>query len=301
MKRDKAALIMLFIWSIVTLIWWGIAFYPSPDSLAWLQLAREVCFGVADTGLPDTYGWIMLIMAPLAFLSVLIVGWKKELILGLKTLHTTRVGILLIPILLSLVYLEYTWVNNKLRYAEELENIGKINTNSNFPKDYYKSNKSIIDFELIDQNGNIISISDFKGKTVMLTFAFAHCQTVCPLLVTRAIDALKSLNDPNVKLLIITLDPWRDTPRSLPFLADKWKLPDSAYVLSGKIDKVNAVIKSFGVPTKRNENDGDIQHPAVTYIINKNNKISYILNKASTKWLKQAVKRIQTESVVVNK
>lgn len=299
--KNRTALIMLFVWSIVTLVWWGIAFYPSPNSLAWLQVAREVCFGVTDTGLPQTYGWIMLIMAPIACLSVLIVGWKNDIILSLKNLHSSKVSLIILPVIFSLIFLEYTWVRDKLNYAQELKNINNISTNSNFPKDYYKSDKTTKDFELIDQSGNLISLSGFKGKTVMLTFAFAHCQTVCPLLVTRAVDALKALNDPNVKLLIITLDPWRDTPGSLPFLAEKWMLPDSAYVLSGEIEKVNAVIESFGVPTNRSQKDGDIQHPAVTFIINKNNKISYILNKASTKWLKQAVKRIQTETIVVNK
>ncbi|MCH2535546.1 MAG: SCO family protein, partial [Bdellovibrionales bacterium] len=149
-----------------------------------------------------------------------------------------------------------------------------------------------------DQHGETLSLDKFKGQVKILTFAFAHCQTVCPLLVTKALQASKSFKNKTVPVLIITLDPWRDTPKSLPFLAKKWNLPDSAHVLSGEIKTVNKVIESFGVPTKRNEKDGDIQHPEVSFIIDQNNKIAFILNKAPTKWLIQAVKRVQAEIVV---
>lgn len=294
--KSKASLLMLLAWSIVTLIWWGIAFYPSPNSANWIQVARDVCFGVADNGLPQTYGWIMLVMAPLACLSVIVACWKNDLIQSFKQLHKSKLGLIAVPLILSFVLIEYTWVQEKLDYAKELKNIGKINTMSDFPDDYYQANKEVKDFKLIDQNGEQVSLRDFSGEIKILTFAFAHCQTVCPLLVTRALDAIKELD--NVKLLIITLDPWRDTPRALPFLAKKWRLPSQAHVLSGEVNVVNDVIKSFGVPTKRSDKNGDIEHPAVTYIINGDNKISYILNNASTKWLKQAVQRIKTETVV---
>jgi cytochrome oxidase Cu insertion factor (SCO1/SenC/PrrC family) len=37
------------------------------------------------------------------------------------------------------------------------------------------------DFRLMDQHGDLVSLSDFKGKVVVLTFFDSQCQDVCPL------------------------------------------------------------------------------------------------------------------------
>ncbi|MCI0555743.1 MAG: redoxin domain-containing protein, partial [Anaerolineae bacterium] len=37
------------------------------------------------------------------------------------------------------------------------------------------------DFELADQNGPLIRLSDFRGKVVVLTFMDSKCQDTCPI------------------------------------------------------------------------------------------------------------------------
>jgi cytochrome oxidase Cu insertion factor (SCO1/SenC/PrrC family) len=67
---------------------------------------------------------------------------------------------------------------------------------------------------LTDQTGREVTLESYRGRPVLVAFAFAHCQTVCPLVVGDVLAARRQLGtDPPV--LIVTLDPWRDTPSRL--------------------------------------------------------------------------------------
>ena len=42
-------------------------------------------------------------------------------------------------------------------------------------------NREAPDFQLPDQHGEIIRLSDQRGKVVVLSFLYTHCRDVCPL------------------------------------------------------------------------------------------------------------------------
>jgi len=69
------------------------------------------------------------------------------------------------------------------------------------------------DFNLTDQNGDSVSLSDFEGKVVVVAFTYTHCPDVC-LAVENNLDHvhenLGDLSD-DVVLISITIDPARDT------------------------------------------------------------------------------------------
>ncbi|MBA46277.1 MAG: hypothetical protein CMB31_06805, partial [Euryarchaeota archaeon] len=44
----------------------------------------------------------------------------------------------------------------------------------------YQDPPSVPDFTLTDQDGNNVSLSDFKGKVVVVAFIFTSCPDVCP-------------------------------------------------------------------------------------------------------------------------
>src|SRR5690606_31407457 len=101
-------------------------------------------------------------------------------------------------------------------------------------------------------------------------------------------------------VLVVTLDPWRDTPKALPFLAKKWELPEYAHVLSGPIDEVLSVLEKYHVPYERNELTGEVTHPALTYIIQKGDTIAYMFNNVPKHWLIQAVQRLESHDRAVS-
>ena len=74
------------------------------------------------------------------------------------------------------------------------------------------------DFDLVDQNGNEVNLTQFEGKIVVVTFVYTHCPDVCPAItyqMKRLADQLGDDYGESVVFLSITVDPERDTPERL--------------------------------------------------------------------------------------
>jgi cytochrome oxidase Cu insertion factor (SCO1/SenC/PrrC family) len=75
---------------------------------------------------------------------------------------------------------------------------------------------------LIDQEGQARRFAEFQGKTVVFSFFFASCPSVCPL-ETRALAEVQRRLAPalrsRVQFVSLTVDPERDTPERLKSFA----------------------------------------------------------------------------------
>lgn len=74
-------------------------------------------------------------------------------------------------------------------------------------------------FELADAEGNIVRLSDFSDKIVVLNFIFASCTDVCPLHSTLIAEIQEKVNITPMKDMVqfvtVTTDPLKDTPEVL--------------------------------------------------------------------------------------
>ena len=93
-------------------------------------------------------------------------------------------------------------------------------------------------------------------------------------------------------MVIITLDPWRDTPSRLKAATKMWEAPSNFSFLSGSVEDVTQILKQLNVPNQRNLKTGFISHPALVYLLNEKGEIAYSFNNPSTLWLKEALDRI---------
>ena len=68
-------------------------------------------------------------------------------------------------------------------------------------------------FSLLDTNGNTKTMTDYKGKVVVVFFGFTQCPDVCPTTLTEMDEAFKLLGPKadKVQVIFITVDPERDT------------------------------------------------------------------------------------------
>lgn len=66
---------------------------------------------------------------------------------------------------------------------------------------------------LTDHTGKLRSITEFKGKVVILFFGYTHCPDVCPTTMSDLKQAMKLLGEKSdqVQVLFVTVDPERDT------------------------------------------------------------------------------------------
>jgi protein SCO1/2 len=146
------------------------------------------------------------------------------------------------------------------------------------PETYPRLDQPAPALSLVAQSGHTIQLAQFTGRPVLVTFAFAHCTTVCPVIVRQTLAAQAMLKGSALypAVLIVTLDPWRDTPSRLPALAESWQLPrGDAFVLSGAVEQVERVLGGWNIPRTRNESTGDVTHPALVYVVDKNGRIAF--------------------------
>jgi protein SCO1/2 len=261
----------------ITACWWSLALWPTTDSTpAWLARTREVCFGATAAGLPTEGGWVLLIGQPVGMLIVLVAVWPAELAAGLRWLMTRAAGQVAVGIVTAAffagaggVVVRVASVDSEPFSAGESRDIAAALT---------RVRDKAPAFRLTDQHGQVVSLDMFRGRPVIVTFAYGHCATVCPTVVADALEARRRLADASPALLVITLDPWRDTVGRLPSIAAAWRLTGDAHVLSGDPGEVDRALNGWRVPRVRNEKTGDLSHPALVYVVDRNGQIAYVVN-----------------------
>ena len=69
------------------------------------------------------------------------------------------------------------------------------------------------DFSLLDPDGKVTTLADFKGKVVLMFFGYTQCPDVCPTTLTemQQVMTLMGPQSDKVQVLFVTVDPERDT------------------------------------------------------------------------------------------
>jgi protein SCO1 len=288
------AAVALLVWLASVLSWWAFAFMPLPSGTPeWLEAARYVCFGSMDSGLPEPAGWILLVVAPVTSLAPMVALWGWDLVRSVRRLAGGRAGQALLAVLACALLVEGTWVAAKLRTAQRVASAGAAapDVPGELPRDYPVQAAIAPDFSLVDQHGETISLSRFSGRPVVLTFVFAHCQTMCPVLIETIKHA--SAGAAPSEALLVTLDPWRDTVSTLPAIARHWNIPPGFHVLSARrVDDVLGVASAYNVPFERDEKTGDVAHPGLVFVIDARGRLAFTFNNPPVAWVREALDRL---------
>lgn len=270
--RGGVALLALYAILVVTAAWWALALWPVAQVPEWLARTRAMCFGSSPDGLPNAGGWLLLAGQPLGMLVVLFAVWGEELGTAVQRLRHGAVGRALLGGTMVALLAGAALATIRVRNAtgEPFDPVagGVALTRVNDPAP---------ELTLVDQHGNQLSLAAFAGRPVLVTFAYAHCQTVCPVVVHEALEAQRSAADLDAALLVVTLDPWRDTPSRLPSIAEGWGLGPEAHVLSGDVAAVERTLSAWRIPRVRNEANGELSHPAIVYVVSRAGRITYAL------------------------
>jgi protein SCO1/2 len=275
-SRARVALAALGAIVVITATWWALALWPTSDAPAWLALTRETCFGTAATGLPDAGGWLALTGQPLGMLLVLFAGWGRDVKAGLRAAMERVSGQLVVGAAAALLTAGVLGVVVRVRVADARP-FATSRTEA-VASQLNRLNDAAKPISLVDQSGQTVTLEQFRGRPVIVTFAYAHCETVCPLLVSEVLGARDVLTSRKPVVLIVTLDPWRDTPSRLPSIAERWGASGDVHVLSGVPDSVERVLNAWRIPRARNERTGDLSHPSVVYVIGPDGRIAYAVS-----------------------
>jgi protein SCO1/2 len=103
------------------------------------------------------------------------------------------------------------------------------------------------DFTLTGADGDV-SLSDFRGKLVVIYFGYTFCPDICPATLANVGQALRRMNESqskDVQLIMISLDPERDTPKKLSeYVAHFYP---SFIGITGSNEKLAEVTSLYGI------------------------------------------------------
>lgn len=177
-----------------------------------------------------------------------------------------------------------------------LENIGIIaapNPNQSpvpLNEKFVQIGKDVPDFSLTNQDGKRISLKDFRGKALAITFIYAKCPLpdYCIRMSTNFSDlanqvaANAELKD-KIRLLSISFDPANDTPEKLRsyglgYLGNDPKAKFDVWQLAvGKDAEVRKIADFFGLRYQIDEQDKtQINHSLRTAVIAPDGKVTKI-------------------------
>jgi protein SCO1 len=92
------------------------------------------------------------------------------------------------------------------------------------------------DFKLRDQDGEPISMREFRGDPVIVTFLYTTCENTCPLQAQTIRGALDHLGH-DVPAIAVAVDPPRDTPeRARAFLVEQRAIGRLDFVLGSRAE-----------------------------------------------------------------
>ncbi len=155
------------------------------------------------------------------------------------------------------------------------------------------------DFTLTDQDGNNVTLSDYKGDVVVIMFIFTRCPDVCPV-TTQNLDSVadelgSGMN--GVTFLSVSVDPEYDTPERLKAFTQKHGV--NWPHLTGSFEDSEAVWENFGIVVDKqfieahvgeydnSSSDEEMNHVMVLYPDNSTESLAMLnsdLGENATGW-----------------
>jgi protein SCO1 len=126
-------------------------------------------------------------------------------------------------------------------------------------------------------DGSSFDLSSQRGKAVFVTFLYAHCPDVCPLIASNLHNAyalMPSAMQRRVAIVAVSVDPHGDTPTTVAAFVKQHGLSGEARYLIGSAGPLAHVWEAWKVGSQRDtSNPALVNHSALIYGIGANDKI----------------------------
>lgn len=124
-------------------------------------------------------------------------------------------------------------------------------------------------FQLTDQNGKQVSLAQFKGQPVVLTFLYTHCPDECPLTAEKLHTVMQSLGSDaqKVSVLAVSTDPKNDTQAAAQTFTKAHNMQDYWHFLIGSQQQLSPVWKAYNIYAEAQQQT--VNHTLALYLIDK--------------------------------
>jgi protein SCO1/2 len=121
---------------------------------------------------------------------------------------------------------------------------------------------------LRNYRGERVTLAQYRGKVVLVTFLYAHCPDVCPLIAANLRVALKMLGARagKAQLIAVSVDPKGDTPATVRHFLTAHRLLGKMQYLIGSGSDLARTWKAWSVGSEREVGQPElVAHSALVY------------------------------------
>ena len=130
--------------------------------------------------------------------------------------------------------------------------------------------------QLVDQDGKRFAWASRRGKVQLVSMFYTSCQYICPLIVDsgKAVERqLAPAERERLGILLISMDPARDTPAALMSIVDKRKLDRARWTLASPAPAdVREIAGVLGI-RYRALADGEFNHTSALVLLDGEGRI----------------------------
>ncbi len=136
------------------------------------------------------------------------------------------------------------------------------------------------DFTLTDQRGATVSLSEFRGKTVVLQFMDPHCVDICPIASHEVVDAYHDLGGKgrDVVFLTVNVNQYTTAVADMAAFTNKEGLNavPTWHFSTGTPATLQAIWHDYGVEVEASSPTADVKHSSQVYFIDPSGHLRYL-------------------------
>jgi len=287
------ALCALFFYQIFVAV---MAFSP-PATGVWGEFMEDFrlrCFRISPNGGMEMGSVWIMISEPIPLQAIFLFIWRRPL---LDLWRKRRRA--LIPLSVSALMLVAA-------IAVSLLGLGRSQAKQAtlpFPADRLRSALPMPAFALTNQDGESVSLADFKGRVVIVTAVYAACTSTCPMMLNNiraVIDDLTPAERDELAVVAFSLSPEADTKELRKMISRIYSMDSPRFhFVNGLPGEVNALLDQLNVARTLDEKTGQIMHSNLFFVLDRDGRIAYRLSLSENEqpWLIEAVRALLREKV----
>lgn len=133
-----------------------------------------------------------------------------------------------------------------------------------------------LESDWLNQNAEALKLQEFQGKVQLVAMVYTHCSYACPRIIAdlkRIEMGLDQYKREDIGIVLVTMDPARDTPERLLDFAKSNNLdPKRWTLLTSEQDNIRELAALLNMKYKV-ELDGEISHSNIITVLNENGEI----------------------------
>ncbi|KRA45233.1 SCO family protein [Pseudoxanthomonas sp. Root630] len=126
-----------------------------------------------------------------------------------------------------------------------------------------------------DANGAPVGWASLRGQPRLVSMFYTHCHLMCPLIIENAKSVQKQLSPQErakLGVVMLSLDPARDTPDAMREVALRHRVPGGWQFLTPADNDVRAIASVLDV-RYRFRDDGSINHTSVLVLLDAEGRV----------------------------